>query len=603
MKKILFTAIATCTFGYFTFAQQNQLNFDGVNDYVNIDPVRTELVNNQNYTIEFKIRTTSTANLSKTRVAIFAINPKNDPSPALDNKFMLVMGSAYSGGQNHGRLVLSDVTYSGGLMDSSVVIGDGNCHHIAITKNSSNYISVYVDGVRKFYYKTSMAILSTDRISLGQEYDYAVPTDFFNGDIDEFRIWNTVRSQSDINKYKNVTLNVESGLVCNFTMDQGISGGTNTSIQTLTSTVGTYTATLKNFAMSGTSSNLVTATCTEENHMLHYDPAREWVTLPSTLSTALSLIDNYTISFVIKPQMVPGGGSLLKINKGTYDYAYLKLFDNNSPNKGSIALGEKIFDGTSASYQTVSEVIGFGGITPGNCYNVALVKSGNTFSVFVNGQSIISTSAVSANVVVRQPIEFGAYIGEYYGGEMDDIMIWNYSKTGSELVNDSKNYFFGNEQGLLAYYNCNQGQLNVPYDNITQLTDASPLMYHANLNFALSGHYNNPQNWYPHDCSIQSGGITYYERLINTQETIELNNASTTSANINIFPNPFTGSIQIESGAKSTITISDLTGRNVWSGVVEGLKKLDLSDLPSGTYILVSSNDNGTTTAKRIVKQ
>jgi len=80
---------------------------------------------------------------------------------------------------------------------------------------------------------------------------------FFNGQIDEVRIWNAARSATDIqnNMMKDVTC--QSGLVAYYNFDEGTAGGTNTGLTTAIDSTGTNNGTLTNFALTGASSNWV----------------------------------------------------------------------------------------------------------------------------------------------------------------------------------------------------------------------------------------------------------------------------------------------------------------------------------------------------------
>ncbi len=54
---------------------------------------------------------------------------------------------------------------------------------------------------------------------------------YFNGSIDEVRVWNTARSSEDINNYKSVEVDPAStGLVAYYRLNQGTAGGDNSTI-------------------------------------------------------------------------------------------------------------------------------------------------------------------------------------------------------------------------------------------------------------------------------------------------------------------------------------------------------------------------------------
>ena len=59
----------------------------------------------------------------------------------------------------------------------------------------------------------------------------------------------------------------------------------------------------------------------------------------------------------------------------------------------------------------------------------------------------------------------------------------------------------------------------------------------------------------------------------------------------NVYPNPFSDQLNINSDHRTNITISDATGREIVSKVVEsGIQNIDLSSLKSGMYILRTSD-------------
>ena len=90
---------------------------------------------------------------------------------------------------------------------------------------------------------------------------------FLVGSMDEVRVWNVARTQDQIISTMNSELaGTESGLVLNYHFNQGIAGGTNTSITSSSSAqiidrrTNTATGTLRNFAGTGTVSNIVAST-------------------------------------------------------------------------------------------------------------------------------------------------------------------------------------------------------------------------------------------------------------------------------------------------------------------------------------------------------
>ena len=99
-------------------------------------------------------------------------------------------------------------------------------HHVAITHDGAN-LCMYVNGVLENTASTSGTTAETTGTPLWIGRSSGPPADggtgqFFDGQIDELRIWNTVRSQSQLRDYMNRKLDgTESGLVAYYRFDEG----------------------------------------------------------------------------------------------------------------------------------------------------------------------------------------------------------------------------------------------------------------------------------------------------------------------------------------------------------------------------------------------
>jgi predicted nucleic-acid-binding Zn-ribbon protein len=92
---------------------------------------------------------------------------------------------------------------------------------------------------------------------------------FWNGAMDELRIWNVQRTQSQLqaNLYNELAGN-EAGLVAYYNFNEGIAGGNNTSVTTLydnQTNTPAHNGTLTGFALTGTASNWITS-----GALIHY---------------------------------------------------------------------------------------------------------------------------------------------------------------------------------------------------------------------------------------------------------------------------------------------------------------------------------------------
>ncbi|MFQ3575210.1 MAG: LamG-like jellyroll fold domain-containing protein, partial [Cytophagales bacterium] len=97
---------------------------------------------------------------------------------------------------------------------SSMIVNDGVYHHVAFVKNGSEF-RVYIDGKLDgtFADITNFETRNFGQLLLGKRHlvDTQSP---YNGEIDELRIWNVAKTQTEINAYKDKTsVGNEAGLV------------------------------------------------------------------------------------------------------------------------------------------------------------------------------------------------------------------------------------------------------------------------------------------------------------------------------------------------------------------------------------------------------
>ncbi len=105
--------------------------------------------------------------------------------------------------------------------DTGIAIPDEKWHHWAFSwRSSDGELKVYLDGVEAFSGTAAQgeSLISGGSLILGQEQD-SVGGGFdssqtYQGQIDDFRIWNTVRTQQEIqDNYQNTLTGTETGLV------------------------------------------------------------------------------------------------------------------------------------------------------------------------------------------------------------------------------------------------------------------------------------------------------------------------------------------------------------------------------------------------------
>ncbi|MEM6877645.1 MAG: LamG-like jellyroll fold domain-containing protein [Bacteroidota bacterium] len=157
---------------------------------------------------------------------------------------------------------------------------------------------------------------------------------------------------------------------------------------------------------------------------------------------------------------------------------------------GRMEIGERAGDFTvfTSIAGDISSVVN---IRDNSWHHVAFVRSGNNFEAFLDGVSVINGVY---NFDGPPTIRIGSFNGDdfegsQWRGQMDDIRIWNYSRSADEIAAQFECPLSDFSQvGLVGYYTLDEG---IPGGNNTALTtliDSSPTGNDAQLsNFTLEG--------------------------------------------------------------------------------------------------------------------
>ena len=141
--------------------------------------------------------------------------------------------------------------------ESTTNISAGTWSHVALTYDGAT-MKAYINGIAAGTKAVGGTMHnSTANIEIGARNN----AHFFNGKIDEVRIWNIALLENQINSNKGKSFPVHaniSGLIASYNMNQGIAFGDNTSIATLKNNgSNNLNGTLENFTKTSTSSNFV----------------------------------------------------------------------------------------------------------------------------------------------------------------------------------------------------------------------------------------------------------------------------------------------------------------------------------------------------------
>lgn len=142
-----------------------------------------------------------------------------------------------------------------GVYNTGVSVPVNQWTHFALVIGSSGF-TVYENGVN-VYSNNVLPTAPTGNFTIGYNNGSA-GNQPFDGSIDEVRIWNTARTQTEIQDNMDKEISpATAGLAAYYTFNQGIPDGDNTGLITVIDQAGTNNGTLTNFSLTGSASNYV----------------------------------------------------------------------------------------------------------------------------------------------------------------------------------------------------------------------------------------------------------------------------------------------------------------------------------------------------------
>lgn len=248
LKPLLF-AIVLWTIALNSHAQNNALDFDGTNDYVEIpyNSTWTPVI----YSVQLSVKIKTNTGLPQ---AVFSNGGNNGGFKGFslyampDDKWYIFYGN---GSASFSTLLGPAINY-------------GTWINIAGTYDGTT-LRLYINGALINSVVVSPIILPNPSlpIRLGAGNSEGAPNYFFGGQIDELSLWNKTLTLADVQHNMNTSLfPPKSNLISYYNFNEGVGNGDNTTppINTLIDgTANSQNGTLQNFALIGTSSNWVTS--------------------------------------------------------------------------------------------------------------------------------------------------------------------------------------------------------------------------------------------------------------------------------------------------------------------------------------------------------
>lgn len=223
-----------------TVATSNALNFDGSNDYV-------------------------VSTVSGTSLTTFSIEMYVKPIGNQNQAGIFQWADQTSSGNPMALIQLTGTTLNG-YVDAgyqlTTTLPAGSWSHIALTYDGTIY-KFYINGALVDSYTGGIQFQNlATKIYFGNGF-----TNFWNGSMDEARVWSTARTQAEIQQFMNSELvGTESGLLSYFNFNEGTANGNNTALISVTdSSSNNVSGSINNMALTGTSSNFVTGIMTNNS--------------------------------------------------------------------------------------------------------------------------------------------------------------------------------------------------------------------------------------------------------------------------------------------------------------------------------------------------
>ncbi|AQS94908.1 hypothetical protein BXQ17_12820 [Polaribacter sp. BM10] len=456
-------------FSFIVFSQTaTHLNFDGVDDYISVTMPSNIPIAASNYTIEAMVKPEE-------------LNGRG--IVGWGNYGVINQVNAF---RFEGSSGLRNYWWSNDAL-ANFTFNLNTWYHVAVTYDGSTR-KFYVDGVE-------IENIASSGINVPNANNFRIGStnfgEYFKGGMDDVRIWNVARTASEIsnNKDKELVGN-ETGLVAYYKFNQGTDNADNSSITSATDVTTNNNATLKNFALTGTTSNWVydasrvlnTAPIFTSTH-LNFDGVDDQINIPYNSSFDFS---TGTVEAMLRLQPNSNNTSFASIRTGSGNNTRWSLHIHEGNNEVGI------YNGSSYSQLSVN-------IEPNVWYHVAFVMTSSLTEVFVDGISI-GTINIGINIGANSNIPFvignnndSTYNNEFFIGDIDEVRVWDDARTATEISNNKDKKLLGTETNLIAYYQFNQGLDNQDNTNVDTLQDLTVNNFNGSLqNFALTG---TTSNW------------------------------------------------------------------------------------------------------------
>lgn len=551
---------------------ENALVFDGNNDYAAIENMFYEGNSYEELTVETWLKTNDAGN------QVIASFDRSEYWRVEIN------GSGAGNGQ-----IGFDLLTSSGIIDfgSNTRVDDGEWHHVACVFDNGT-LNIYIDGILDATTSSGSTFGSGIRrygfVGVGSESDTyngsTGPNDYFNGEMDEFKIWNRALSQNDIrsNMAKHIS-GKSSGLEVYYKFDD-ISNDTifdhNTRL--------INNAVMFNF---GAGYEVISAAPIGDRSVYVYTGA--WGGLTPSINSCDG--ETFTLSNM---SGTPAGVHLYYVNNYPNDVSGLSGSGTYDRYFGVHKIGDPV-----ATYTATYNYTGNPYIDASNEPTIQLFRRAdnasfpwvNTFGILNMGANTIQAAGQNTEFIIDYsfsalPVELVTYSGYYDDSKDHSVLNW---ETATELNNDYFSIYRSNNGNQFDLIGTVNGQGTTNQTTEYQFIDSLP-RYGINY-YMLKQH--------DFDGQVEELGII---SILKEGE-----------ANSIIYPNPVSKdgkiNIQMNTSVDEVVLISvyDNMGKKVNeldTKVIKGINTIQLNlpnSIKSGTYIISILGESSKTQHRLIV--
>jgi hypothetical protein len=262
----------------------------------------------------------------------------------------------------------------------------------------------------------------------------------FIGQIDEARIWNVARTEAELkaNMYKQVTSG--TGLVAAYQMTNG--SGTSLTDNSGNGNTGTLSA-----AVTWKTS----AAFESPGYTIDFDGVNDNI----VLANGNIMGNNYTVELWYYPtdatavfRGLLGGNGAQSTQRAPCIYQY----------------GQNIHFGHSNGTTWFSDNTTSNVLTINSWNHIALSFNGTSFLLYINGQLVYTSAVASGISPYAYPIDRIGALDNFSVGRIDEVRLWNTTRSAAEIRDGMMRTLRGNETGLIAYYRMDERNGTIIYD-------------------------------------------------------------------------------------------------------------------------------------------